>query len=45
LAGGKTLEVTGADDDALYIRTSLWKDALGREHLEKVVRGRLIQRA
>ncbi len=37
VAGGKTLEVTGADDKALYIRTSLWKDALAREHLEKAV--------
>lgn len=38
VAGGKRFEVTGADDDAIYVKTSLWKDRLEREHLEKAVR-------
>jgi hypothetical protein len=38
VAGGKTLEVTGADDEAIYIRGgSLWKDVLPRADLEKAV--------
>ncbi|HEU0101440.1 MAG TPA: hypothetical protein VFR07_03900 [Mycobacteriales bacterium] len=35
VAGGKTLEVTGADDDAVHIRNALWRDSLQRVHLEK----------
>ncbi len=38
VAGGKTFQITGADDSAIYVKTSLWKDALAREHLEKAVR-------
>jgi hypothetical protein len=37
VAGGKTLEVTGADEQAVYIRNSLWRDSLQRLHLEKAV--------
>lgn len=38
VAGGKILEVTGADDRAIHIRGgSLWKAALAREHLERAV--------
>jgi hypothetical protein len=35
VAGGKTLEITGADDEYVYIRNPLWKDALAREHLQR----------
>lgn len=49
VAGGRTLEVTGADDDAVYIRNPLWTDSLRREHLEKAVelieQGRLTRHA
>jgi hypothetical protein len=38
VAGGRTLQVTGATDSGIQIRTSLWKDTLAREHLEKAVR-------
>ena len=35
VAGGKTLDVTGADDEAIYIRGGrLWTAALERGHLE-----------
>lgn len=35
VAGNKTLEVTGADDEAIYIRGGrLWTAALERGHLE-----------
>lgn len=35
VAGGKTLDVTGADDAHVYIRGGrLWTAALAREHLE-----------
>ena len=37
VAGGKTLEVTGADDDAIYIRNPLWQAQLSRKNLEKGV--------
>ena len=37
VAGGRTLEITGVDDEAVYIRNPLWSDALRREHLEKAV--------
>lgn len=39
VAGGKTLEVTGADDERVYIKGgSLWHDAISREHLETAAR-------
>jgi hypothetical protein len=38
VAGGKTLQVTGVDDGAVHIKTSLWSDSLAREHLELAVR-------
>ncbi|HUR85489.1 MAG TPA: hypothetical protein VMY78_09100 [Solirubrobacteraceae bacterium] len=35
VAGNKTLDVTGADDEAIYIRGGrLWTAALQRSHLE-----------
>jgi hypothetical protein len=37
VAGGKTLEVTGADEDRIYIRTSLWRAELQRSDLERAV--------
>jgi hypothetical protein len=37
VAGGKTLEITGADDEYVYIRNPLWRDALAREHLQRAV--------
>jgi hypothetical protein len=37
VAGGRSLEITGVDDEAVYIRNPLWSDALRREHLEKAV--------
>ncbi len=37
VAGGKTLEVTAADEERIYIRTPLWKDELQRTHLETAV--------
>lgn len=37
VAGGRTLEITGVDDEAVYIRNPLWSDALARRHLEKAV--------
>jgi hypothetical protein len=37
VAGGKTLEVTAADEERIYIKTPLWKDELQRTHLEKAV--------
>jgi hypothetical protein len=38
VAGGKTLEITGVDATGVHIRTSLWRDTLAREHLEKAAR-------
>jgi hypothetical protein len=39
VAGGKTLDVTGADDTGISIRGgSLWTAVLRREHLEEAVR-------
>ncbi|NJK64671.1 MAG: hypothetical protein HC921_20010 [Synechococcaceae cyanobacterium SM2_3_1] len=35
VAGNKTLNVTGADDEKIYIQSPLWKASLSREHLEK----------
>lgn len=38
VAGGKTLDVTGADDEAVYIRGGrLWSAVLQRVHLELAV--------
>jgi len=37
VAGGKTLEVTGADDEKIYIRTPLWQAELQRSDLERAV--------
>jgi hypothetical protein len=37
VAGGKTLEITGADVSGVHIRHALWRDTLPREHLEKAV--------
>jgi hypothetical protein len=35
VAGGKTLEITGADESGVHIRNALWRDTLAREDLEK----------
>ena len=49
VAGGRSLEIVGVDDDAVYIRNPLWSDALRREHLEKaadlIEEGRLTRHA
>jgi hypothetical protein len=37
VAGGKTLEITGVDQQGVHIRNALWRDTLAREHLEKAV--------
>jgi hypothetical protein len=37
VAGGKTLEITGADATGVHIRHALWKDTVAREHLERAV--------
>jgi hypothetical protein len=37
VAGGKTLEITGADASGVHIRHALWRDTLPREHLERAV--------
>lgn len=37
VAGGRTLEIVGVDESAIYIRNPLWSDALRREHLERAV--------
>ena len=37
VAGGKTLRITAVDDDYVYIKHSLWRDQIAREHLEKAV--------
>ena len=37
VAGGKTLEVAGADDEAIEIRTPLWSARLKRAYLERAV--------
>ena len=37
VAGGKTLTVTGCDDEAIYIENPLWKGQLSRTNLEKGV--------
>ena len=38
VAGGKKLVITGVDDEYVYIKHSLWRDQLAREHLEKAAR-------
>jgi hypothetical protein len=35
VAGNKTLQITGVDDEKIYICSPLWKASLSREHLEK----------
>lgn len=49
VAGGKTLEVTGADEDTISIRTPLWRTNLKRTDLERAVllveQGRLTRHA
>lgn len=37
VAGGKTLKISAADDEAIQISHSLWKDSLERVHLERAV--------
>jgi dTDP-glucose pyrophosphorylase len=37
VAGGKTLQITGADDQGIHIRNALWKDTLRRKDLERAV--------
>jgi hypothetical protein len=37
VAGGKTLQITGVDEDGVHIRNALWRDTLERRHLEKAV--------
>lgn len=37
VAGGKSLEITGADASGVHIRHALWRDTLAREHLERAV--------
>ena len=37
VAGGKSLKVTGCDDEAIYIENPLWKAQLSRKNLEKGV--------
>ena len=38
VAGGKKLTITGVDEENVYIKHSLWRDRLAREHLEKAAR-------
>lgn len=37
VAGGKTLEITSADETAIHISHPLWKDSLDRVDLERAV--------
>jgi hypothetical protein len=37
VVGGGTFTITGADDDYIYFAGRLWKDALGRDTLERAV--------
>ncbi|HEU0101443.1 MAG TPA: hypothetical protein VFR07_03915 [Mycobacteriales bacterium] len=37
IPGSSTLEVTGADEEKVYVKHRLWKDSLSRPHLEKAV--------
>jgi hypothetical protein len=38
MMGGRTLDIVGADDEWIQIRSPLWKDSLARTDLEKAVR-------
>lgn len=38
VAGGKSLMIEAVDDEYVYIKHSLWRDRLAREHLEKAAR-------
>jgi hypothetical protein len=38
IPGASTLAITGADDEKVYVKHRLWKDALSRTNLEKAVR-------
>ena len=38
IPGASTLSVTGADAEKIYVKHRLWRDALGRQNLEKAVR-------
>jgi len=37
VAGNKILQITGADEEKIYIQSPLWKASLSRENLEKGV--------
>lgn len=37
IPGAATLSVTGADDNAVFVKHRLWKDSLSRNNLEKAV--------
>lgn len=37
VAGGRELQITGADSDGVHIRNALWRDTLQRKHLEAAV--------
>lgn len=38
MPGARTLKVTGADENYIYVSHRLWTDKLTRAHLEKAVR-------
>ncbi|HEY0357500.1 MAG TPA: hypothetical protein VGD11_02905 [Mycobacteriales bacterium] len=38
IPGASTLAITGADEEKVYVKHRLWKDALSRPNLEKAVR-------
>jgi hypothetical protein len=46
---GRTVTVTGVDEEHVYVKSPLWQDALARAHLEQAVhlieRGTLTRRA
>ena len=37
MPGARTLQVTGADDEYIYVSHRLWNDKLTRGHLEKAI--------
>ena len=37
MPGARTLQVTGADDDCIYVSHRLWKDKIHRVYLEKAM--------
>lgn len=37
VSGGSLFTITGADDEYIYFKGRLWKDALPRHHLEEAV--------